>query len=118
MTVLARAFTPTANRRLNELIGFLVLVFAVLLVLALVSYSPLDPSLNTAATPPAKPSVAQLDRRVWSGYQRPGACRYSGVSAFLIPVFLVLYFAPLVPVAADQFTVCQESRRGWLCCFL
>ena len=26
MTVLARAFTPTGNRRLNELIGFLVLV--------------------------------------------------------------------------------------------
>ncbi len=52
MTVLARAFTPTGNRRLNELIGFLVLVFAALLSLALVSYSPLDPSLNTAATPP------------------------------------------------------------------
>ena len=53
MTVLSRAFIPTANRRLNELIGFLVLVFATLLVLALVSYSPLDPSFNTAATPPA-----------------------------------------------------------------
>jgi len=53
MTVFSRAFIPTANRRLNELIGFLVLVFATLLVLALVSYSPLDPSLNTAATPPA-----------------------------------------------------------------
>ena len=44
MTIASRAFTPTANRRLNELIGFLMLVFAVLLVLALVSYSPLDPS--------------------------------------------------------------------------
>ena len=51
MTVLARAFTPTANKRLNELIGFLVLVVAVFLFLALVSYSPLDASLNTAATP-------------------------------------------------------------------
>jgi len=38
MNIVARTFTPTANRRLNELIGFLVFVSAVLLVLALVSY--------------------------------------------------------------------------------
>src|SRR5437588_5334028 len=49
MKFFARAFTPTDNRRLNELIGFLLLVCATLLLLALVSYSPLDPSLNTAA---------------------------------------------------------------------
>jgi hypothetical protein len=36
MNIIARIFTPTANRRLNELIGFLVFVFAALLVLALV----------------------------------------------------------------------------------
>src|SRR5437660_10543765 len=46
-------FTPTKNRRLNELIGFLLFVSAVLLFLALASYSPLDPSLNTAAAPGA-----------------------------------------------------------------
>lgn len=51
--IAAHPFTPTANRRLNELIGFLAFVFAILLVLALVSYSPLDPSLNTAAGPVA-----------------------------------------------------------------
>src|SRR5262249_21599890 len=45
------AFTPTKNRRLNELIGFLLLVSATLLFLALASYSPLDPSLNTAGSP-------------------------------------------------------------------
>src|SRR5215467_2924256 len=49
MKLLSRAVVPTDNRRLNELIGFLLLVCAVLLLLALVSYSPLDPSLNTAA---------------------------------------------------------------------
>ena len=42
-------FSPTTNRRLNELIGFLVCVSALLLFLALVSYSPLDPSLNSAS---------------------------------------------------------------------
>ena len=39
--------TPTRNRRLNELIGLLLLVSAILLLLALVSYRPTDPSLNT-----------------------------------------------------------------------
>ncbi|HTP25184.1 MAG TPA: DNA translocase FtsK, partial [Anaeromyxobacteraceae bacterium] len=39
--------TPTRHRRLNELIGLLMLVAAILLLLALVSYRPTDPSLNT-----------------------------------------------------------------------
>src|ERR1700744_5477125 len=50
MKYFLRAFTPTKNRRLNELIGFLLFVFATLLFLALASYSPLDPSLNTAGS--------------------------------------------------------------------
>jgi DNA segregation ATPase FtsK/SpoIIIE, S-DNA-T family len=41
--------TPTRNRRLNELIGLLMLVAAILLLLALVSYRPTDPSLNTVS---------------------------------------------------------------------
>ena len=62
---LARPFTPTTNRRLNELIGFLIFVFAVLLVLALISYSPLDPSLNTAANP-GRPAVRRTTGSAWS----------------------------------------------------
>jgi DNA segregation ATPase FtsK/SpoIIIE, S-DNA-T family len=50
MKFLTRAFTPTKNRRLNELIGFLLLASAALLFLALASYSPADPSLNTAGS--------------------------------------------------------------------
>src|SRR6476646_9802808 len=50
MKFFSRVFTPTKNRRLNELAGFLLFVSAVLLFLALVSYSPTDPSLNTAAS--------------------------------------------------------------------
>jgi len=90
MTVLARAFTPTANRRLNELIGFLVLVVATLLLLALVSYSPLDPSFNTAATP-----LVSRPTHNWVGiFGAIGsdlAIQLLGVAAFLVPVFLVLY---------------------------
>jgi DNA segregation ATPase FtsK/SpoIIIE, S-DNA-T family len=50
MKFLTRAFTPTKNRRLNELVGFLLFASATLLFLALISYSPADPSLNTSAS--------------------------------------------------------------------
>jgi S-DNA-T family DNA segregation ATPase FtsK/SpoIIIE len=43
--------TPTRHRRLNELIGLLMLVAAVLLLLSLVSYRPTDPSFNTVGGP-------------------------------------------------------------------
>ena len=45
----SRLFIPTGNKRLNELVGFLLFVSATLLFLALASYSPLDPSFNTAS---------------------------------------------------------------------
>ncbi|MGA3052921.1 MAG: DNA translocase FtsK [Candidatus Korobacteraceae bacterium] len=90
MTIASRAFTPTANRRLNELIGFLMLVFAVLLVLALVSYSPLDPSLNTAATPPASRPAHNWIGVVGAMVSDLGLQLF-GVAIFLVPVFLGLY---------------------------
>ena len=49
MDYLATIFVPTGNRRLNELIGFLMCISALLLLLALVSYAPLDPSWNSAS---------------------------------------------------------------------
>ncbi len=88
--IIAHPFTPTANRRLNELTGFLLFVFAVLLLLALVSYSPLDPSLNTAATP-----VAGRPAHNWIGvvgaYTADLALQVFGISVFLIPAFLTMY---------------------------
>jgi len=90
MNTIARAFTPTANRRLNELIGLLVFVFAVLLVLALVSYSPLDPSLNSASNPPAgRPAHNWIG--VFGAIVSDLALQLFGVVVFLIPVFLLLY---------------------------
>jgi S-DNA-T family DNA segregation ATPase FtsK/SpoIIIE len=90
MNILARTFTPTGNRRLNELIGFLVFVLAVLLSLALVSYSPLDPSLNTAASPPAgRPAHNWIG--VVGAIVSDLALQVFGVAVFLIPVFLLLY---------------------------
>ena len=40
-------FAPTRSRRLNEMLGLVVFVAAVLLLLSLVTYNPADPSLNT-----------------------------------------------------------------------
>ncbi|HTW48037.1 MAG TPA: DNA translocase FtsK 4TM domain-containing protein, partial [Acidobacteriaceae bacterium] len=38
---------PTRSRRLNEMLGLIVLVAAALLLLSLITYNPADPSLNT-----------------------------------------------------------------------
>ncbi|MFQ5927181.1 MAG: DNA translocase FtsK 4TM domain-containing protein, partial [Terriglobia bacterium] len=57
--------TPGKNKRLNELIGFLWLVVGVLLTLALVSYNPLDPSLNVAV--PSPEALGEPLARNWVG---------------------------------------------------
>jgi len=46
-----RFLTPTQNKRLNELVGFLCISIAVLIALALLSYSPGDASFNVSAQP-------------------------------------------------------------------
>ncbi len=86
MTYLNKIFAPTSNRRLNELIGFLLCVSALLLFLALISYSPLDPSLNSASV-----LTGSRVARNWIGVV--GALiadlvlQGFGIGAFLLPVF-------------------------------
>src|ERR1700680_4339846 len=57
-----RVLTPTENNRLNELIGFLGVTIAILMALALISYSPHDPSFNVSAESPGLHSA-----RNWIG---------------------------------------------------
>src|SRR5215471_11851806 len=89
MKYLSRVFTTTRNRRLNELIGFLLIVSAIILFLALASYSPLDPSLNTAGSP-----LSSHPARNWIGLF--GAMisdlllQAAGIAAFFVPIFLAL----------------------------
>ena len=89
MTILSRLFTPTSNKRLNELVGFLYFVLACLLFLALISYSPLDPSLNTAAAVstrhPAHNWVGVLGALVSDLLLQTG-----GIAVFLFPLFVTL----------------------------
>src|SRR2546426_819714 len=89
MDFLARIFVPTSNRRLNELIGFLMCVSALLLLLALVSYSPLDPSWNSASV-----LTGSRAARNWIGvvgaYTADAFLQFFGIGAFLLPLFLAV----------------------------
>ncbi len=86
MRFLTGIFVPTGNRRLNELIGFLLCISALLLFLALASYSPLDPSLNSASG-----LTGTHAARNWIGVV--GALisdvtlQFFGIGSFLLPIF-------------------------------
>jgi len=86
MDYLAAIFVPTGNRRLNELIGFLMCVSALLLLLALVSYSPLDPSWNSASV-----LTGSHAARNWIGivgaYTADAVLQFFGIGAFLLVIF-------------------------------
>jgi S-DNA-T family DNA segregation ATPase FtsK/SpoIIIE len=86
MRYLRQIFAPTSNRRLNELIGFLLCISALLLFLALASYSPLDPSFNSASV-----LTGSRAARNWIGVVgalvSDLALQGFGMGAFLLPVF-------------------------------
>jgi S-DNA-T family DNA segregation ATPase FtsK/SpoIIIE len=79
--------TPTRNRRLNEIIGMVVLVGAALLLLALASYTPTDPSFNTVGR-----YVTGRPAHNWTGmvgaYLADGMLQLIGVAAFFLPLVL------------------------------
>src|SRR6202453_4400757 len=84
MKPLVLALTPTRNRRLNEVTGMVLLVAASLLFLALASYHPTDPSLNTVG--------GYRQAHNWTGLI--GATisdlllQLEGVAAFFVPLML------------------------------
>src|SRR5271170_2312187 len=77
--------TPTRHRRLNELIGLLTLVAAILLLLALVSYRPTDPSFNTVGG-----YAAGRPAHNWTGligaWISDLLLQLEGVTAFCLPL--------------------------------
>jgi S-DNA-T family DNA segregation ATPase FtsK/SpoIIIE len=80
-----RVLTPTENKRLNEMIGFIGLSLAILLALSLLSYSPLDPSFDVSA-----PGLASGAVRNWIGpvgaHISDLLFQFAGYAAFLIPI--------------------------------
>ena len=95
--------TPTRNRRLNEIIGLVVLACAALLLLALATYTPTDPSANTLGGFAAGAhSGAGLGSRLgaqfhglahnWTGlvgaWLADLVLQAIGIAAFLLPILL------------------------------
>ena len=87
MKPLRLASSPTRNRRLNEILGMVVLVSAGLLLLALASYTPSDPSFDTVGR-----YLAGRPAHNWTGmvgaYVADGMLQAIGVAAFFLPLVL------------------------------
>jgi S-DNA-T family DNA segregation ATPase FtsK/SpoIIIE len=77
--------TPTRNRRLNEILGLVVIASAILLLLALATYTPSDPSLNTIAG-------ARIGAHNWTGLAGAWLAdlllQTIGIAAFFLPIVL------------------------------
>jgi S-DNA-T family DNA segregation ATPase FtsK/SpoIIIE len=84
-----RFLTPTENKRLNELIGFLCVSLAILTALALISYSPRDAAWNVSSNGPEADST-----RNWIGpagsYGADLLFQVFGFAAFLLPMALAV----------------------------
>ena len=87
MKPLKLVLTPTRNRRLNELIGLMVLVVAGLLLLALFSYHPTDPSFNTVSGTSARPDNWI---GVFGAYISDLLLQMEGAGAFCLPLLLAM----------------------------
>ncbi|MGB6544726.1 MAG: DNA translocase FtsK 4TM domain-containing protein, partial [Candidatus Acidiferrales bacterium] len=84
-----RVLTPTENRRLNEMVGFVGITVSVLIFLALVSYNPHDASFNVSAPAPDAHSAVN-----WIGpvgaYGADLLFQFLGYAVFLLPVVMFI----------------------------
>ena len=117
MKIIAKVFAPTRNRRLNELVGFLLCVSALLLFLALSSYSPLDPSLNSASL-----LTTSHAARNWIGilgaFVSDIFLQFWGVGSFLLPLFMGLLGMRWFRSRPVQNPVAKTLGGIWLLLFL
>jgi len=84
-----RILTPTGNKRLNELVGFLCLTVALLMALALLTYNPKDAAFNVSAPPPDGGAAKN-----WIGpvgaYGADLFFQIFGFAAFLLPAAILV----------------------------
>jgi S-DNA-T family DNA segregation ATPase FtsK/SpoIIIE len=117
MDYLASIFVPTGNRRLNELVGFLMCVSALLLFLALASYSPLDPSWNSASA-----LTGAHAARNWIGivgaYTADLLLQFFGVGAFLLVIFPAMLGARWFRSLQVQSPLAKSLGGIWLVMFV
>jgi S-DNA-T family DNA segregation ATPase FtsK/SpoIIIE len=85
--------SPTRNRRVNEILGLMALVAAALMLLALLSYTPTDPSFDTVGPASATVSLTRGPAHNWTGmmgaYFADAMLQVLGVAAFFLPLLLV-----------------------------
>jgi len=117
MDYITTIFVPTGNRRLNELIGFLMCVSALLLFLALASYSPLDPSWNSASV-----LTASHAARNWIGivgaYTADSMLQFFGVGAFLLVIFPTMLGVRWFRSSKIQSPMAKSLGAVWLMMFI
>jgi S-DNA-T family DNA segregation ATPase FtsK/SpoIIIE len=81
-----RFLTPTGNKRLNELIGFLCFALALLIAAALITYHPGDASFNVAASPDG---VVRNVIGPFGAHTADALFQLLGFPAFLLPMALL-----------------------------
>ncbi len=117
MSFLGKIFVPTANRRLNELVGFLLCVSALLLFLALASYSSLDPSLNSASTLTGT-HIARNWIGVVGAFVSDLVLQFFGIGAFLLPIFPAMLGVRWFASRKIQSPVAKTLGGVWLVMFV
>jgi S-DNA-T family DNA segregation ATPase FtsK/SpoIIIE len=117
MDYLAGIFVPTGNRRLNELVGFLMCVSALLLFLALASYPPLDPSWNSASV-----LTGSHAARNWIGvvgaFTADMLLQFLGVGAFLLVIFPTMLGIRWFRSMKVQSPLAKSLGGVWLVMFI
>jgi S-DNA-T family DNA segregation ATPase FtsK/SpoIIIE len=83
-----RFLTPTENKRLNELVGFLCIMLGLLVAAALFTYNPNDASFNVAARPPGGQPAHNLIGPA-GAYGSDLLFQGLGYGAFLLPMAML-----------------------------
>jgi S-DNA-T family DNA segregation ATPase FtsK/SpoIIIE len=79
--------SPTRSRSMNVFLGLLLLLVSLLLILALATYHPADPSLNTA-TDQTLPHAVRNWTGLFGAYLGDALLQALGLTAFLLPLWL------------------------------
>ncbi len=117
MDYLAGIFVPTRNRRLNELVGFLMCISALLLFLSLISYSPLDPSWNSASGLTGS-HVARNWIGVVGAFTADLLLQFFGLGALLLVVFPAMLGARWFRSLPVQSPLAKSLGGVWLVMFM